>query len=152
MPTYCKVSKCRFSHTHTTSGHLCGNCNLLGHGRMECRSNHKKSLLQQKHGMDVLPLDIQCNVLSCISRGNHTTEAHICSICGTRGGTCTCGHVLTRKCPICRVVSDVDLANKIFTGGECLICMEQKVVVVFDKCKHAQVCSECVSKLHDGSF
>lgn len=150
MSTYCKVSKCRFSYTHTTSGHLCGRCNSFGHGQMECQSNYKKSVLQNKYGMDVLPVDIQCKVMSCTNRNNHTTDSHICSTCGIRGGTCPCScPILTKKCPICRLISNVDLAINLFTGTECVVCMEQKPMVVFDTCKHTQVCSGCVRLLDD---
>ena len=147
---YCKVRACRWSHTHTTSGHFCGRCSSFGHGQMECDSALRRRALQANYGMDKLPVGIQCSVVTCETRDNHTTEAHVCPTCGVRGGTCPCSaHVLTRKCPICRVVSEVDLHTELFTGTDCTVCMEQKPMIVFSACKHAQVCRGCVHLLGD---
>jgi hypothetical protein len=38
----CKIYGCRHANSHETKDHKCGNCNRLGHGRVECKSSHKK--------------------------------------------------------------------------------------------------------------
>ena len=39
MAKFCFVEGCRYNHTHTTSGHLCGTCKNYGHGKIECKNN-----------------------------------------------------------------------------------------------------------------
>ena len=60
----------------------------------------------------------------------------------------TSGHIINKECPICRVKSDVDTSNTLFTGGACCVCLdESKKMVIFKECSHAQVCSDCVHRL-----
>ena len=42
----CKATYCRFSKSHTTVEHLCGTCNVKGHGQVECDNNELKDKLK----------------------------------------------------------------------------------------------------------
>lgn len=142
----CFVKECRFSGSHVTRGHRCGGCNLYGHGILECHRPHKKYLLEQKHGEDQMPEAERCGIQECAS-AYHSTDAHHCSTCGNRGkDNCCVATKLYRKCPTCRVSSTVDLSFKLFTGGNCVVCMESVPCIVFE-CMHANVCAECVVHL-----
>ena len=50
------------------------------------------------------------------------------------------------KCPVCKVEGEADPSCIVFTGGDCVVCMEQGPCVLFP-CRHAVVCSECTRKL-----
>ena len=142
----CFVKNCRFANSHVTRGHRCGKCNLYGHGTVECDSPHQKYLLEQLHSEDTITEGERCCIQGCISV-YHSTEAHHCSTCGSRGvDRCCTTTKLFRKCPSCRVPSTVDLSFKLFTGANCIVCMESVPCIVFE-CMHANVCSECVIQL-----
>ena len=52
--------------------------------------------------------------------------------------------LIYKQCPICREYSHIDMNMKLFTGKECVICMEDNKKVIFNTCKHANVCYKCV--------
>ena len=140
----CRVRACRFKATHTTAGHRCGSCGLYGHGILECGKRDaiqrlKESFLQAER------VDHPCTVEECTHPWTHVMEAHHCGRCGERGGGCGCGE--KKKCPLCRLVSGVDVERPVHTGGECCVCMEAKPCVVFEACRHATVCADCASRL-----
>lgn len=139
----CRVSGCRFPHTHVTAGHQCGTCGAFGHGQIECGDATRTSELTRRFARE--RVSAACTVRSCAHRWTHTTEAHRCGQCGTFGGTCE--HLTsTIACPTCRVVGPVDPDDTVF-GAECVVCMEARPCVVIRKCRHANVCVDCVRHL-----
>ena len=148
----CNVKRCRFPTSHVTSGHRCGTCDTYGHGQMECGHAHQCiALAMNNHNRSAMPPERQCTIDGCVTAWTHETEAHHCTVCGSRGeGSCTCVRVerqVVRTCPHCKEVGNVDLAFRLFTGGDCTICMESGPMMVFDACHHANVCKDCVLKL-----
>jgi hypothetical protein len=85
MESYCKVSECRFSDTHTTIGHKCGRCGSFGHGVLECRIRQSKINLQ-KYVQDILPEHLWCTICQSTDnkRKSHTNCAHTCLKCRNR--------------------------------------------------------------------
>ena len=80
---FCKVLHCRFSHSHTTIEHLCGSCNIKGHGQIECNNSKLKHDLKKFYN-DVLPISNQCSIPNCNSKTTHNNEGHHCINCGRR--------------------------------------------------------------------
>ena len=76
----CKVAGCRFRNSHTTAGHLCGNCGQYGHGRIEC-GNHQAIQMLRQHHNDRLHDDHHCELEGCKYPWSHTREAHHCHKC-----------------------------------------------------------------------
>lgn len=151
----CRVFGCGFLHTHVTRGHRCGRCGAFGHGVTECRDDAKKNALRA-HDADTLPADRRCRVPGCRFAWSHALEAHHCSVCHARGGGGTgCAHCAVADpaplprlvaCPMCRVES-ADPTTVVFTGADCVVCMAPAPCVLFDVCRHATVCRECVARL-----
>lgn len=79
----CKVSSCRFPHSHVTIEHLCGYCNVKGHGQVECNNSQLKENLKQFYN-DVLPIVNQCTIPNCHSKTTHNNDAHHCINCSRR--------------------------------------------------------------------
>ena len=148
---YCNVKRCRFSNTHTTSFHKCGRCHQYGHGILECGNEAKIAELSRLTQFEI-PCTEWCTSISCSNRYTHTLEAHNCIICGKRGA---CEEhdtsSLFMTCPFCKQEGYVDLKNEIFTGTECIICMENSKVVIFNNCKHALTCKLCVMRIFEGN-
>ena len=172
MQPFCKVRQCRFPRSHTTSGHQCGTCRGWGHGQLECRHGRLRRHLLPSLS-DVLPASLRCTVPHCASSAHHTTSAHVCEVCGSRGGHCECcvddgagvapGHAApafdpagalpgapaaqqVRACPLCRAHGPVDLTRLLFTGADCVVCLQGKPLVAF-ACNHVVVCAECAAQL-----
>ena len=151
----CRVSGCRFADRHVTMGHRCGTCGLFGHGKRECGSPVSIANLTARHQHDrVANL---CTVEGCSHRELHVTSAHHCRLCNRHGGNC-CSHtrrrrlassIVTRACPTCRVTGNVDLGYSVFSGGDCVVCMESKPCVVMETCRHANVCRDCMLRLEE---
>jgi len=76
----CKVSNCRFSASHTTLGHHCGNCSEYGHGQVECGNQHYIDRLATFK--DKLPINMHCTMIHCNHKEYHTSRAHHCKNCG----------------------------------------------------------------------
>ena len=139
---WCKVRGCRHADTHVTAGHKCGKCGSFGHGARECgRINSLKAL--ESYFDDVLPYAYRCTHQECTTPSLHITAAHICVTCGHL--TCRCLPEL--QCPTCRTWNSVDTSRTVFTNSECVICMERNPCVVFETCRHANVCRNCVTQL-----
>ena len=148
----CKVRGCRFSSTHLTLYHKCGNCNKYGHGRYECLyENNKRALLTNfLCSSQTIPIELHCQIETCTLPWTHHRIAHHCSLCGGNGHDMTteCGHIVNKKCPICTMYSDINIKNTIYTDTDCAICMDNSnKKVVFEACGHAQVCNDCVVQL-----
>lgn len=152
MP-YCSVNGCRYPYSHLTIAHRCGVCNMYGHGQTECGKLNKLRDLVRRIPSHVTSVATPCTVPNCGNTWSHTTEAHHCSACGSRGTAhlINCPRdvlpLITRTCPSCKVTSSVDRNTRIFTGMDCIVCMESGPVVLFASCKHANVCAECVGRL-----
>ncbi len=41
----------------------------------------------------------------------------------------------------------VDVSKTVFTGADCTVCFESKPCVVFERCRHANVCADCAAHL-----
>jgi hypothetical protein len=86
---YCKVSYCRFPHSHVTKEHICGTCNNKGHGQVECNNSKLRHDLETFYN-DVLPVSNQCTIPNCHSKTTHTNEGHHCINCGRRHDESEC--------------------------------------------------------------
>lgn len=158
---YCKVLGCRYPHTHSSIAHKCGVCNRFGHGLLECNDRDAQDTLRAiPEYSHILPTSIQCTIPNCNRKWSHTTEAHHCYTCGGRGlqhtPTCpenvsqinnTTTNIINIQCPHCKTNGNVDLNFELFTGTECTICMNQTRMIVFDTCRHANICKECALRL-----
>ena len=71
----CKVSYCRYPNSHVTKEHLCGTCNVKGHGQVECDYTEMKDKLKQFYN-DILPIANQCTIPNCHSKTNHNNDGH----------------------------------------------------------------------------
>lgn len=80
---FCKVSGCRFTHSHCTKNHLCPKCLQVGHGQIECKNNLKKNNLKQ-YFHEKLPVHLQCTIPNCPNKEYHSKIAHHCSKCYER--------------------------------------------------------------------
>jgi hypothetical protein len=156
MEKYCKVSGCRFTSSHTTSGHKCGNCGVFGHGILECVNNSHDNLrkLNEKHGGDILQKSKRCTVKNCSTFWNHTTEAHHCNKCGTRtkNSECCLGPIKV-DCPICKTPNTIRKRNMNIKGLDvkCCVCYDNNVDIFFESCKHINTCLECC-KVIDSNY
>tara|TARA_X000000950_G_scaffold278363_1_gene369153 strand:- start:855 stop:1694 length:840 start_codon:yes stop_codon:yes gene_type:complete len=56
------------------------------------------------------------------------------------------------KCPACREIDYVNIDFCIYTGTQCNVCMEDKPKVIFNECKHALTCRDCVIKIINNSM
>ena len=139
----CRVKQCRFSWSHTAQEHVCGLCGQLGHGRMECKSDRAKERLRLASIND--QVEAPCNVPGCGSL-HHTRDGHHCLVCGTLSPTC-CELRVDKKCPQCREVSTVDLSQPLFVNTECVVCYEDKPLILFEKCRHVGACADCCAQL-----
>ena len=79
----CHVSGCRYPYTHTTPGHLCGECKKYGHGRIEC-GNQATIRSLEIHKDDRLHSQDWCEL--CGSQ-THSNASHHCERCCQRGIT-----------------------------------------------------------------
>ena len=76
----CKVYGCRFSHFHVTSYHICGTCQVSGHGQMECDDQSKKEELKQYY-QDTISYHNRCTVEGCVNPMTHSSCGHVCKYC-----------------------------------------------------------------------
>jgi hypothetical protein len=85
ITTSCKVKYCRFSNTHTTIAHQCGNCGKHGHGQVECENQDKIKYLERFY-TEYIPESKWCTFCPINSdfRKTHTNDAHICRNCNER--------------------------------------------------------------------
>ena len=161
----CQVAGCRHYTTHATSGHKCGRCGRFGHGQIECGRPSRIDLLQNLYGDDVVA--VACTVEGCNAPWTHSSAAHHCERCRNRPSECQCQPMASQasaltsvptsvptnsqatvyKCPTCRSSSRVDLTMTLFTGAECVVCLESKPLTFFSGCRHATVCADCVVHL-----
>ena len=142
----CRVRCCRWRTSHVTAGHRCGTCGTFGHGQLECGKESLIGNLQSLYVDDRVL--VECSVPQCPAPWTHNTSAHHCGGCDRRGEECICFPTsLSKHCPSCRVLGEVDLSYKLFTGSDCIVCMDSKPCVVFKGCRHATVCAECVIRL-----
>ena len=146
MSWQCHARGCRYPRTHLTCAHKCGICGMFGHGQLECNKLYEiEELANIAEDID----HYSCTVPGCKQPWSHMNEAHHCLSCGKRGG-CDCRNsagIITKTCPSCKVISNIDTKYELFTGGECIVCLQFTKMVVFEKCHHANVCSSCIQKL-----
>ena len=158
----CLVAGCRYSTTHVTSAHRCGTCAYYGHGVQDCGKPHRIHKLRERASRLSGAVAMPCTVANCDFRWTHTTEAHHCKACGGRSDLCSCPPcpppidvvnvdevdevTICVQCPICRTKNHADLASGVFTGNECVACMQSKKLLVFPTCRHAVMCGECAQK------
>ena len=148
---YCRIAGCRYKETHSSIHHFCGRCRTFGHGMVECGSD--SSILRLKRNPDYdspLPRNRWCTVEGCDNRMFHITSSHVCIHCSGRGGYHNTGCPLfapTIQCPTCKAESIADFGSLLYTGADCIICLEAGPVVAFKPCGHANVCSSCARRL-----
>ena len=150
----CSVKYCRFPNGHITFGHKCGYCGEYGHGQTECGKPNKMNYLRNNYFNQRLNDEEKCTVPGCRYKQFHRTIGHQCSTCNAFGGSCNCSLIVAttenvpvqKKCPICRIDGSFLPSQQIFTGGECVICMQSTKMIIFS-CGHAQCCLECSLKL-----
>lgn len=153
MSSRCMVGGCRFPSTHVTRAHKCGRCGRYGHGRNECNDPLWQTVLNAyMHEVVSDP----CQVEYCVHRHLHTNEGHWCTTCRRYGGGRDCCPFVVRavlstgkiiRCPSCRMINDVDVNALVHTGGECVVCFQSEPMVLFNQCRHANVCRTCVDSL-----
>ena len=105
----CKVLGCRFSYSHTTSGHKCGRCGEYGHGVLECRDKEAKENLKQ-YRLDFLPKEEQCLFPNCRYKWSHSCISHHCHKCGGNHKSDDCG-----------IIRDISKCGRIFNDFSKLI-------------------------------
>ena len=154
MTTYCKVAGCRFPFSHTSLGHQCGSCNVLGHGVRECRSTNMRNNLINNVDYNIkLPHNLQCTNSLCLKKEYHTNDAHHCSICDLRHNESECNMFsdnvkVSLKCPLCRTDNELHLSDpKAVSTDKCSICLEELSDIEFPNCGHVCVCSNCLVQL-----
>ena len=158
---YCKVQGCRFSSTHTTSGHKCSKCDDYSHGVTECGIPERIELLCP-YLSDVLPDELKCKVGGCDKSQFHTTDGHHCSYCSGRFHsitTCVRRIDMDIVCPICKARNSLKLTQSKLFGVEnlCVVCTESPVDVFLPSCGHACLCFDCAEvlsgtrKIYDGA-
>jgi hypothetical protein len=149
MQTYCKVNRCRFADTHTTSGHKCGTCGIFGHGQIECCKTELMNNLFQYHG-DKLPVTEHCKVPDCTFSQLHKTRAHECRTCNKYGhGVLNCPDnqiYFNITCPLCMVDNKISSNQKKIYGlqDKCAVCKDNEVNVFLPDCGHGCLCMSCV--------
>lgn len=105
-----------------------------------------------------MPANLRCTFCSDAFNWSHADSAHRCDDCGSFGhgsGHPLCvktrdalsASTVTRTCPSCKMVGKVNLSFTVFTGGDCIVCMDSKPTVIFDECRHANVCVDCVTRI-----
>ena len=152
MIKYCKVDKCRYSISHTTSYHLCGSCKKFGHGVVECGNNYKIQNLTQYYS-DCLPQYKNCLFGECLNLLSHDTESHVCTICFDRlhsPATCPLNNIVNNTCNI--VCPKCKKTNKSFfksygSENECIVCYEQSTIFL-PECGHECLCFDCFKKIN----
>lgn len=137
----CQARGCRYADTHVTAAHQCGRCGLSGHGQLECGDAHAIEQLTAKTRGDALPAHLHCGIAGCTHRTTHQDSAHHCLSCRKR----QCAGCVVRSCPLCRTTSAVSAS--VYTNASCVVCFEDGAKAVFDGCRHAVVCWQCVEKL-----
>jgi len=151
MAKFCFVEGCRYNHTHTTSGHLCGTCKNYGHGKIECKNNNKISNLNIKYGGIILPKELRCSYEGCSTFWNHTNSGHKCQICNNINHNEINCNLLKLKitCPVCKQDNIINSSHIGIKGLDikCCICLDANVNVYFSSCKHINCCIKCVKQL-----
>ena len=144
MTSICKVSGCRFSHSHVTRGHKCGVCKKYGHGEIEC-GNHRKQCQLSIHYNDTVSKP--CAFAGCKYSQYHTTDAHHCTKCNERYHTeATCPqNRICISCPLCKQSNNIPYNQVMIYGSndKCCICLDNNVQIYVPSCGHACVCNEC---------
>jgi hypothetical protein len=124
----CAVQYCRYAKEHITKFHLCGNCQKLGHGQVECEneSQFDKMKLLEFEKPHTINVEKYCEVLGCLNRSTHSSKSHNSKI-DELMNDCV-------QCPLCKSVSVFDEACRI-----CLI----NIVNLCLKCGHDGLCLAC---------
>lgn len=141
LPPKCKAAKCRYPRSHNTEGHVCGNCKQRGHGRIECTRPQSMNWLRNQT-VEYFSEQTQCRVQGCKMKPTHTTEGHI---------DCTNDNPnkLYIKCPTCNGFTPAILNETLITGEPCIVCFDNTNLVPFERCRHCNVCPDCVNQIHE---
>ncbi len=132
MYSRCQVKDCKNPNTHLTCAHKCGSCGDIGHGPTECDYPKKKKIFSQ---LCIIIDYYDCSVPGCSQPWSHSKEAHVSDFNPIK------------KCPTCKEKTFVDTIHQIVTGFECMVCLKETSMVVFEKCRHANVCCDCALKI-----
>lgn len=155
MIKFCKVKQCRFSNSHTTRNHLCGNCNILGHGILECNSIILKNELKQYYNEKMNESDY-CKFSGCEDKEYHNLFGHHCKKCNRRmhsPETCNLKNIKEKnyeiKCLICKKDNKINSKQSKIYGYEeqCIVCMDKNIEIFFPDCGHMCLCKICFDKM-----
>ena len=103
----CQVTGCRYNEEHTTIRHICGKCNISGHGQIECGN---EILIK---GLDIFKnnlINVPCKIELCIDSHTHTTKGHSCLYCDKR----TYNKYLLEHLPYCPLNQNTTCDNSIY--------------------------------------
>ena len=152
MP-FCLVAGCTSSDSHTTQAHRCSRCAGRGHGPVECDDALRRARLASCPEV-LLPFPEWCGVRGCADPWSHIEAAHLCDACAAAGvaTSCRCASSPAAyrgavRCPTCRVWSPT--ATIWAERATCVVCLEATCtrMVLFEACKHANVCQACADRL-----
>jgi len=157
---YCKVTCCRFPHSHVTKGHSCGKCNKYGHGIYECNKPDMKIELSKDNTL-LEPKDY-CTIEGCQYKKYHMTNAHQCKICLGNHSESLHNIDLTSnpnannnnindteynevECPICRTNNKIKINQTIIKGltEKCCVCLDKEIEIFLPDCGHTCICKSC---------
>lgn len=125
MNDWCTIDGCSWKKFHTNESHHCLNCSERGtHSSRNCRMRPVNSRLFNR-----------------MNDGFTVPEPEPAAV------DVTVPTLITKKCPQCRVDSEIDINHLIFTGAPCCCCFDTKKMIIFKECGHAQVCFECVKSI-----
>lgn len=152
----CMVRGCRHKNTHVTSGHVCGECGEVGHGRMECQNYRLRAGLLDYKNDKIVDSTLFCKVEGCDKYDLHLTCSHLCRNCNSLGGGgcifCRIGAneapvIISTSCPLCKKRTLTNTSFLVYTGASCCVCFEDGPLVVLEGCNHACVCKGCAEKM-----
>lgn len=138
----CKVAKCRHPESHNTQSHVCGKCNKRGHGQIECTRGKSMNCWILSQPVKFFSDEEKCRVQGCKMKPTHTTQGHVSCVTDNP-------NTVYIKCPTCRNFTSATLNNTVITGEPCIICYNNRQVVVFEHCRHCNVCSDCIHEIHE---
>lgn len=148
---YCQINNCDKSMSHTTMGHRCESCKLLGHSYQECGNIRAINRLKILYVIDELPEYLQCEIDNCRAKLTHSTLEHYNIFRYEKPHPIK--PIPKKKylvnCPNCRKENEISHTQMTIYGIEqkCSLCEEGNVEVYLPKCGHSNICWACLRRL-----